>query len=184
MKPICAGRLLYVLIPAAFRRLCVETNYVDVGITRKQPQPPSGGCVLKRRRFRSGRLWQFPAAFRRLCVETSSHPLITRSLAQPPSGGCVLKLRYGRTVSRYAVPAAFRRLCVETSTHPLITRSLAQPPSGGCVLKPLSIAASIDVDSQPPSGGCVLKRVSRPTPDSTTDPAAFRRLCVETLKSR
>ena len=55
-------------------------------------QPPSGGCVLKRRKHFGHR----------------------HRIAQPPSGGCVLKL--GEDVFALAVdqPAAFGRLCVET----------------------------------------------------------------------
>ena len=34
---------------------------------------------------------------------------------------------------------------------------------------------------QPPSGGCVLKRHQLRYMDRSSDPAAFRRLCVETL---
>ena len=34
---------------------------------------------------------------------------------------------------------------------------------------------------QPPSGGCVLKRTERRTQRRGDDPAAFRRLCVETI---
>ena len=56
--------------PAAFRRLCVETLIYAASRGGHIPQPPSGGCVLKR--LQDG-LLQFnvlPAAFRRLCVET------------------------------------------------------------------------------------------------------------------
>ena len=34
--------------PAAFGRLCVETEYV-FGFGVSSPQPPSGGCVLKQK---------------------------------------------------------------------------------------------------------------------------------------
>ena len=37
--------------------------------------------------------------------------------------------------------------------------------------------------SQPPLGGCVLKRHLEVKPDIKMDPAAFRRLCVETCDS-
>jgi len=55
--------------PAAFRRLCVETQYL-------------------------GRLFLafLPAAFRRLCVETLIQRSNIKQIRQPPSGGCVLKL--------------------------------------------------------------------------------------------
>ena len=57
-------------LPAAFRRLCVETF--------------SGENI--------GEI-EFPAAFRRLCVETFSwSPMCEAAQSQPPSGGCVLKL--------------------------------------------------------------------------------------------
>ena len=54
--------------PAAFRRLCVETE-------------PLG----------RGRNMRWPAAFRRLCVETNYIALKSYLVGQPPSGGCVLK---------------------------------------------------------------------------------------------
>ena len=38
------------LMPAAFRRLCVET-FNCLGYFGGFNQPPSGGCVLKRRRL-------------------------------------------------------------------------------------------------------------------------------------
>ena len=55
--------------PAAFRRLCVETNRLT-SAAAAPTQPPSGGCVLKQ------------------------HRLLRHAAAriQPPSGGCVLKL--------------------------------------------------------------------------------------------
>ena len=56
--------------PAAFRRLCVETKTVK-NKRRRYAQPPSGGCVLKRR------------------LDTQWYGFDT----QPPSGGCVLKPR-------------------------------------------------------------------------------------------
>ena len=56
--------------PAAFRRLCVETNAVLTA------------CCGSR-----------PAAFRRLCVETRLAYAQNGGIVQPPSGGCVLKLQ-------------------------------------------------------------------------------------------
>ena len=57
-------------VPAAFRRLCVETQHGQLGL-RRLPQPPSGGCVLKLWLLTHHYRFWLPAAFRRLCVETS-----------------------------------------------------------------------------------------------------------------
>ena len=57
--------------PAAFRRLCVETDELSTAIEEEQP-----------------------AAFRRLCVETRLTKWIWLPANQPPSGGCVLKHRH------------------------------------------------------------------------------------------
>ena len=59
----------YVVHPAAFRRLCVETGVFEPAERGGKIQPPSGGCVLK----------------------LSDGKKVTKSLPQPPSGGCVLK---------------------------------------------------------------------------------------------
>ena len=57
-----------------------------------------------------------------------------------------------------------------------------QPPSGGCVLKPkLYLHANHAVSHQPPSGGCVLKPTVIDCAYAAMSPAAFRRLCVETM---
>ena len=99
--------------PAAFRRLCVETNRVQLDVLSPS-QPPSGGCVLKQHKIYITKNITPPAAFRRLCVETARAPSLRTMVSQPPSGGCVLK-HFGncRNVQQ-ATPAAFRRLCVET----------------------------------------------------------------------
>ena len=55
-----------------------------------------------------------------------------------------------------------------------------QPPSGGCVLKLSMTRPSEAAGTQPPSGGCVLKQGVIDTGRAAEDPAAFRRLCVET----
>ena len=81
---------------------------------------------------------------------------------QPPSGGCVLKLDI------------FVQPFGETT----------QPPSGGCVLKRQQSVYLNKRQSQPPSGGCVLKQSSFLNGLKTDDPAAFRRLCVETLQTK
>ena len=59
-------------MPAAFRRLCVETLKKTTNPHRQAAQPPSGGCVLKQN------------------VIVDIQPV----RAQPPSGGCVLKQWY------------------------------------------------------------------------------------------
>ena len=77
-------------------------------------------------------------------------------------------------------PAAFRRLCVETCCYFCWHGFVVQPPSGGCVLKHRSADEVRFKRYQPPSGGCVLKpELTIPT-EPIPDPAAFRRLCVET----
>ena len=60
----------HTVTPAAFRRLCVETSRICLTVIC-QVQPPSGGCVLKRKGKRGGVAAEEPAAFRRLCVETT-----------------------------------------------------------------------------------------------------------------
>ena len=55
--------------PAAFGRLCVETEQEDK-LLDVVNQPPSGGCVLKHKAARIGKSRCLPAAFGRLCVET------------------------------------------------------------------------------------------------------------------
>ena len=56
-----------------------------------------------------------------------------------------------------------------------------QPPSGGCVLKLQLILDETAAGGQPPSGGCVLKQIHRQPVIRDRQPAAFRRLCVETV---
>ena len=69
LKPAQDWRTTTTTIPAAFRRLCVETGQYSIGTPWKYSQPPSGGCVLKRH----------------------FHITANRRISQPPSGGCVLK---------------------------------------------------------------------------------------------
>ena len=80
-------------------------------------------------------------------------------MTQPPSGGCVLKRE-----NPCRAQGAFH-----------------QPPSGGCVLKRLVGYGQARCPFQPPSGGCVLKRHKNDLCRQEQGPAAFRRLCVETL---
>ena len=58
---------------------------------------------------------------------------------------------------------------------------VGQPPSGGCVLKQLNQRRTTVADNQPPSGGCVLKHQLNRFLCELVHPAAFRRLCVETV---
>ena len=76
--------------PAAFGRLCVETDSMENG-SFAISQPPSGGCVLKRTgSFTSKSKANQPPSGG--CV--LKHQYIDgkqRNTDQPPSGGCVLK---------------------------------------------------------------------------------------------
>ena len=68
------------ILAATFGWLCVETlekHLIKIGPRR---QPPSGGCVLKRRVMKS----------------------VGYGEVQPPSGGCVLKHHLVKTDSRIA----------------------------------------------------------------------------------
>ena len=80
-----------------------------------QHQPPSGGCVLKRRQA-VGRREDFSQPPSGGCVLKRLHRYTGCDVpVQPPSGGCVLKQHLLRICRRFEVPAAFRRLCVETT---------------------------------------------------------------------
>ena len=87
-----AANTIFSYPPAAFRRLCVETN-----------RSCSANTVSR------------PAAFRRLCVETMLLIAKYEGFIQPPSGGCVLKPTLNKKPLSKCLPAAFRRLCVETT---------------------------------------------------------------------
>ena len=78
--------------PAAFGRLCVETEVSKGNIRKCRIQPPSGGCVLK----------------------PLTSIFFLPYIPQPPSGGCVLKQPFVILGAGYTGPAAFGRLCVET----------------------------------------------------------------------
>ena len=95
-------------------RLCVETYYSGVDGYGYDVQPPSCGCVLKRKISLLALLLPVAAAFVRLCVET-----------------ICLRNQLGS-----ASAAAFVRLCVETNVNWADVASITgQPPSCGCVLK-------------------------------------------------
>ena len=144
--------------PAAFRRLCVET-----------PSSVRRGC------------WSIPAAFRRLCVETNRCKRSRKILFPAAFRRLCVETNYKLYIDCERFPAAFRRLCVETLS---INRSgktwQTQPPSGGCVLKLYLLIWQFCLIFQPPSGGCVLKLYRAEQLEREGEPAAFRRLCVET----
>ena len=77
--------------PAAFGRLCVETQF------RSKAKPQAAPAAFGRLCVETGSCWFrrfacFPAAFGRLCVETYLFAGdINIKGNQPPSGGCVLK---------------------------------------------------------------------------------------------
>ena len=108
--------------------------------------------------------------------------LLYLCLNQPPSGGCVLKLPMTGGSPAVGSPAAFGRLCVETEYGNSIIRMVSQPPSGGCVLKRSVGHYQYKWLTQPPSGGCVLKPFGGAACFFRLSPAAFGRLCVETIK--
>ncbi len=120
-------------MPAAFRRLCVETNH---GVKAKagETQPPSGGCVLKQAIEEKALNEQIQPPSGGCVLKRATIRRHGQLVAQPPSGGCVLKqIRTPRLAG--CKPAAFRRLCVETINLNEWLKKSNQPPSGGCVLK-------------------------------------------------
>ncbi len=98
---------------AAYGRLCVET-LPYTALFYHCRQPPTGGCVLKRRsrsRARNIRL-QPPTGG---CVLKQSLYLQAVCLfRQPPTGGCVLKQNHQNANYLKIRAAAYGRLCVET----------------------------------------------------------------------
>ena len=80
-------------LPAAFRRLCVETLAIK-SIIAAMPSPAAfRRLCVETFGIRSCTHDFHPAAFRRLCVETLMMNGLSRLNCQPPSGGCVLKLK-------------------------------------------------------------------------------------------
>ena len=92
LKPDLVVHLNYLLAPAAFGRLCVETA-LQPYLQRKGGQPPSGGCVLKRAKT-SHRAYYWDQPPSGGCVlKPISLVVFGITAYQPPSGGCVLKQR-------------------------------------------------------------------------------------------
>ena len=174
LKPSCAPALWLARLPAAFGRLCVETNVAQLDGVIDVYQPPSGGCVLK--------LVHGFAHTRARVQPPSGGCVLKQGLggrflaagSQPPSGGCVLKPHQQSVDYCHAFPAAFGRLCVET-VWMIDTGALdAQPPSGGCVLKHGRGKTFTPSPNQPPSGGCVLKLTRRRKNDRFYRPSRLR----------
>ena len=102
-------------------------------------------------------------------------------VCQPPSGGCVLKQIKRRQVVGLAVQPPSGGCVLKRQVYHRQRPKLSQPPSGGCVLNRISPPyRSINL-AQPPSGGCVLKHEECVSDVLVEYPAAFRRLCVETV---
>ena len=122
-------------MPAAFGRLCVETNIARALLTLLQAQPPSGGCVLKPMETIHLIGGNEPAAFGRLCVETSVIIRVSDGTKPAAFGRLCVETSVIIRVSDGTKPAAFGRLCVETFGYSSHFCTMRQPPSGGCVLK-------------------------------------------------
>ena len=103
-------------LPAAFRRLCVETSNFLLKTYMYSPAAFRRLCVETGSWAVCVAVWG-PAAFRRLCVETVSACSAPKPPNQPPLGGCVLKQGRGK----YHEELDY------------------QPPLGGCVLKQIML---------------------------------------------
>ena len=91
LKLYIAGGGVVLNIPAAFRRLCVETKH-QTSLQRSQDPAAFRRLCVETSPYIENATRALPAAFRRLCVETFSQFLtLVDLLPQPPSGGCVLK---------------------------------------------------------------------------------------------
>ena len=106
LKPMPSAVIRSEWLPAAFRRLCVETSWLPSESDCALPAAFRRLCVETTLIRRIGKLLA-PAAFRRLCVETRLPSRKNQDRSQPPSGGCVLK-RCFREVGD--VPATASRL--------------------------------------------------------------------------
>ena len=82
MKPEGMTYEQFLDMPAAFRRLCVETAATAEAFGLPAPAAFRRLCV-ETRRFAHSVARDFPAAFRRLCVETRN--LVNRFSALRPS---------------------------------------------------------------------------------------------------
>ena len=148
-------------------------------ISKNASQPPLGGCVLKPLGFWGGLDFD-PAAFRRLCVETSGRLNALKTQIQPPLGGCVLKPLRGWGLEMFDIQPPLGGCVLKPRFQSCPNLPPRQPPLGGCVLKLSRRGAHNRACGQPPLGGCVLKLLGADRTAAEAEPAAFRRLCVET----
>ena len=97
-------------------RAVVCWNALLTGNAKAQDgQPPSGGCVLKRRPVAKIRVNRGSSRLRAVvCWNCAIKQIDGDGDTQPPSGGCVLKPAYTVIISQASQAAAFGRLCVET----------------------------------------------------------------------
>ena len=100
---------------------------------------------------------------------------------QPPSGGCVLKHTPIRALPRPSSQPPSGGCVLKRFLTEFPIGRMPQPPSGGCVLKHPQQPKQERWGGQPPSGGCVLKHGQTALAGERVCPAAFRRLCVETV---
>ena len=157
---------------------------MDFGWRVQEPQPPSGGCVLKLM-WRDGLILKLVQPPSGGCVlKLYPNHIRLKKAVQPPSGGCVLKLyrnRYDGSaywsshlrvavcwnyerklwVHLWVVAATFGWLCVETSGFWQISR--------------FSCAATF--------GWLCVETNQTACRNSRTNAATFGWLCVETVDS-
>ena len=146
------------VMPAAFRRLCVETPSGWLKTSSSCPAAFRRLCVETAAISDAAGKVGDPAAFRRLCVETLNPALVVTTALPAAFRRLCVETPPPSPLPLPPAPAAFRRLCVETAGGWAACRGVAQPPSGGCVLKPSHLSGQDTRILQPPSGGCVLKR--------------------------
>ena len=77
--------------PAAFRRLCVETQNGTLYEKTKLSQPPLGGCVLKQPTCPTLPELSCQPPLGGCVLKQGTPQSLESCLCQPPLGGCVLK---------------------------------------------------------------------------------------------
>ena len=99
---------------AAFGRLCVETRLTFGRLELINPQPPSGGCVLKHIEASKSYNLKRAAAFGRLCVETFCVRYALKPQLAAAFGRLCVETIFNPFSLLHYLAAAFGRLCVET----------------------------------------------------------------------